>query len=241
MVIQKVLEIRGEQPRIGGRKLYKLLSGELQQPEVKVGRDKFFSLLSEAGLLIKRKRKHVSTTNSHHRFYTYNNLLKNKLLSRSQQAYVADITYLRTQQGFVYLFLLTDAYSRKIVGWNLSNSLGIDGGLSALKMAIKHTNHPEGLIHHSDRGIQYCSNGYVKLLKKHKIQISMTEENHCYENGLAERVNGILKEDFLLDAVWPDYVTARKAVAHAVETYNNRRPHWSLGLQVPSVVHQKAG
>lgn len=241
MVVSKVLEIRRDQPRLGGKKLYWLLSQDLRAAGIRIGRDKFFAVLSEANLLVRRRKKFVKTTHSRHPFYTYKNQLGARLISRPQQAYVADITYLRTLRGFVYLFLLTDAYSRKIVGWHLSPSLGIDGGLAALRMAIRDTKKPQGLIHHSDRGIQYCSKAYVKLLTKHKVQISMTEQNHCYENALAERVNGILKQEFLLDALWPHYRAARKAVKQAVSTYNDKRPHWSLDLRIPSQVHQRTG
>lgn len=242
MIISKVLDIRREQPRIGGRKLYSLLGDDFRTKGIGVGRDRFFALLSEAGLLVKRRRKYVRTTHSHHRFHTYKNLLSGRSLNCAGQAYVSDITYLRTGSGFVYLFLLTDAYSRKIVGWHLSQSLGIEGGIRALKMALRDPSTPRaGLVHHSDRGIQYCSGAYTGLLKKHRVQISMTEQNHCYENSMAERVNGILKQEFLLDAEWPDYRSAKKAVSHAVKTYNEKRPHWSLGLRIPAQVHRMVG
>lgn len=159
-----------------------------------MGRDKFFTLLGKHGLLLKRRRRYARTTDSVHPFRVYKNLLKDKQLTRFNECWVADITYLRTRKGFVYLFLLTDAYSRKIVGWSLGDNLGIEGGLIAMKMALKQRDKRLPLIHHSDRGIQYCSKAYVKLLRKNKVCISMTEDNHCYENALAERVNGILKQ-----------------------------------------------
>jgi transposase InsO family protein len=137
------------------------------------------------------------------------------------------------------LFLITDAYSRKIVGWDLSNSLAIEGGLKALKMALRQRKGSNALIHHSDRGIQYCATDYVKKLNKHHVDISMTEENHCYENSLAERVNGILKDEFLLDSTFKNFDQAFRAVAQAVKTYNELRPHWSLDLKTPNEVHLK--
>lgn len=239
-VIDKVRTLRQEQPFIGSKKLYYLLNDFLRSSDFKLGRDGFHRLLRDHGLLIKRKRKYVSTTNSYHRFHTYGNLLRSRVIYRPEQAYVSDITYLRTWQGFVYLFLITDAYSRKIVGWNLSKSLGIEGGIKALKMALKNTKDTKGLIHHSDRGIQYCSREYTKLLKQKKVSISMTEENHCYENSLAERVNGILKQEFMLDSEWPDELSARRSVKQSIGIYNSKRPHWSLKLKTPQQVHEAA-
>lgn len=166
--------------------------------------------------------------------------MKNKTLTAPNQAFVSDITYLRTRGAFVYLFLITDAFSRKIIGWSLSDSLSIEGAIDALKMALKQCKQTKDIIHHSDRGIQYCSHAYVALLKKHKMMISMTEENHCYENAMAERVNGILKEDFMLDSEFADWSMALKAVKEAIDSYNTRRPHWSLDLCTPEQIHQAA-
>lgn len=240
-MIQKLVnEIRRFQPRIGGKKLYHLLKDDLHKIDPGLGRDKFFDILRRKKLLVKRKKKRVYTTDSFHRFKVYKNALKNKLLNGPNQAWVSDITYLRIRDGFVYLFLVTDAYSRKIIGWAVSDSLSIEGAVKALKMAIKQCETTDGVIHHSDRGIQYCSNAYIDLLKKSNILISMTEENHCYENSQAERVNGILKEEFLLDTEFVDKATAMKAVAQAIETYNVYRPHWSLMLSTPEQVHQAA-
>ncbi|WP_367652328.1 IS3 family transposase [Sphingobacterium sp. BN32] len=239
-VIAKVRTFRQEQPFIGSKKLYYLLNDFLRTSDIKLGRDGFHRLLRDHNLLIKRKRKYVSTTNSYHRFYTYGNLLRDRVINRPEQAYVSDITYLRTRQGFVYLFLLTDAYSRKIMGWNVSRSLGIEGGIKALKMALRNTKDSKVLIHHSDRGIQYCSKEYTRLLKQKKVSISMTEENHCYENSLAERVNGILKQEFMLDSEWPDELSVRRSVEQSIRIYNSKRPHWSLKLKTPQQVHEAA-
>ncbi len=239
IVLELVREIRRRMPRVGGKKLYHMLKGELS-PIGKIGRDKLFDILRRNGLLVERKKSFTRTTNSFHRFYKYKNLLYNRSLTRANECYVSDITYVRTESGFVYLFLITDAFSRKIVGWDLSRSLSIEGGLKSLKKALRGRDKSVPLIHHSDRGIQYCSNDYVKLLRRYKVTVSMTEENHCYENSKAERVNGILKDEFLLDATFKDYAQALRAVKQAVETYNTLRPHWALELKTPDEVHSKS-
>lgn len=240
IVLKLVSGIRRYQPNIGGKKLYHLLKDDLHKVGGGIGRDKFFDILRRHGLLVKRKRKYAYTTDSFHRFRIYKNALKNKSLTAPHQACVSDITYLRIRNSFIYLFVITDAYSRKITGWSLSDSLSIEGGIKALNMAINQCQNTTGLIHHSDRGIQYCSNDYVALLQKHKITISMTEENHCYENAIAERVNGILKQDFLLDEQFENITIAKRAVKEAIDTYNTRRPHWSLKLCTPEQVHNAA-
>lgn len=240
-VIKLVQEVRRIHPRIGGKKLYWMLKADLQQLQGATGRDKFFDILGRNKLLVKRRKKYVKTTESWHYFHKYNNKLKDKLLTGANQAYASDITYLRTRKGFVYLFLQTDVYSRMITGWHLSDSLSIDGAIRALKMTLRQCGgKTEGIIHHSDRGIQYCCKEYVKLLKQHKMQISMTEENHCYENAMAERVNGILKQEYLLDETFADKASALLAVKEAICSYNNHRPHWSLNLLTPRQVHMVA-
>lgn len=240
MVIKLVQEIRRFLPRLGGKKLYKLLKEDLDKLPGTIGRDKFFDILRKHRLLVKKRKKYVTTTDSYHRFYKYKNKLKGRLLTGPNQAFINDITYLRTNEGFVYLFLQTDAYSRMITGWDLSSSLSIEGAIKALRMTIKQCKNIEGSVHHSDRGIQYCSNEYVKILQSHKMEISMTEENHCYENAMAERVNGILKDEFLLDEKFVNKEMALKAVKEAIKNYNTRRPHWSLNLFTPQQIHQVA-
>jgi len=238
VVIKLVQEIRRYQPKIGGKKLYRLLEEDLYRP---TGRDKFFDILRKAGLLVKKKKKYVKTTDSHHHFRRYKNKLKGSFLTGPNQAYVSDITYLRTRHdGFVYLFLQTDAYSRMITGWDVSESLGIEGAIRALKMSHRQWPQSKGVIHHSDRGIQYCCKKYVGLMNKYKMEISMTEENHCYENAIAERVNGILKQEFLLDEKFENKAMAIKAVKQAIDSYNSRRPHWSLNLCTPQQIHKAA-
>lgn len=236
-----VLPYKRLMPRTGGKKLYWILKPEIARSEIKLGRDKFFEILRDRDLLVERKRRYIRTTNSYHRFYTYKNLVRDTTINKPNQVIVSDITYLRIEgMKFVYLFLITDAYSRKIVGWHLSKSLAIDGAIEALKMALKQCSVTDGLIHHSDRGIQYCSKEYVKLLHENNALISMTEQNHCYENALAERVNGILKDEFLLDEEFANQSMALKAVKQAINTYNNYRPHWSNNLLTPEQLHSAA-
>ena len=230
IILKEVKQIRKRQPKAGGRKLHKMI-------EVSVGRDKLFNLLRENRLLVKRKKKYIHTTNSRHRFKKYNNLIKDKEPTGPEQQYVSDITYLETMEGYRYLSLVTDRYSRKIMGYELSKSLSIEGSLKALRMAIRGVSKPEGLIHHSDRGLQYCSNAYVNLLKRNKIRISMTEDNHVYENALAERVNGILKEELMLGEKLPSYCMAKNMVKEAVKIYNEERLHMAIGYVTPQQKH----
>lgn len=225
---------------MGGKKLYHLLEADIHDIDACMGRDKFFDLLRQRGLLVQRRRKYAVTTQSQHWFRVYKNKLLDFSPSRPHQVWVSDITYVRTRKGFVYLFLITDAYSRKIVGWELNNSLGLEGALQALGRAIRQCPATDGLIHHSDRGFQYCSHEYVKRLQAKGIQISMAATGNCYENAMAERVNGILKGEYGLDEVFADESQARQAVKEGVQAYNEQRPHWSLGLQIPANVHEAA-
>ncbi|MCP4342207.1 MAG: IS3 family transposase [Desulfobulbaceae bacterium] len=240
LALQLVKRERRLQSMIGTRKLMVLLDEELRMVDALIGRDRFFKLLSDNNLLIQRRRRGARTTDSRHMFKVYNNLLKDLELTGPHQAYVSDITYIRTDSGFMYLALIMDAYSRKIVGFDSSDSLEAEGCLRALSMALKAL--PAGFkpIHHSDRGCQYCCKAYVGLLKKHGLEISMTEENHCYENSKAERLNGILKQEYGLGDGFQRKSDAIKAIKQAVLLYNNRRPHVALGYQIPAVVHDVA-
>lgn len=235
-VVSMVKEERKEQSRVGGRKLHEALNPAFKAATLKVGRDYLFDILREQDMLIKPKKTSCRTTFSYHRFYTYKNMVKNMVVNRPNQVWVSDITYIRTVSGFCYLALITDMYSRKIVGYDMSDSLELAGCLRALQKARKAARPAAGLVHHSDRGIQYCSNQYVDELKKHGIQISMTEENHCYENAIAERVNGILKDEFYLDQVFYSLSHARDAVRNAIEIYNSKRLHLSLDYKTPNMV-----
>ena len=190
-------------------------------------------------MLTLRKKYSSRTTNSLHRFYKYHNIIKDFKASRPNQIWVSDITYIRTIKGFCYLALITDAYSRKIVGYDLSNSLELSGCVRALNKALYKAKNIDRLIHHSDRGIQYCSNVYTKILKQHNIAISMTEDNHCYENAMAERINGILKDEFYLDQTFTDVDHAKRATKNAINLYNQVRLHLSLDYKTPNMVYLK--
>lgn len=234
MVVQLVAERRRALPRLGGLKLHHLTKGDLAAMGIKLGRDRFFDVLRAEHLLVERRRSHTRTTNSFHRYRIWPNLIKELAIVRPNQVWVADITYIRCRGGFAYLFLVTDVYSRKIVGWALGETLETSWSLAALRMAIKGAGAPlAGLIHHSDRGVQYCSGDYVNGLKREGIEISMAEAGNPYENAIAERVNGILKDEFLLDRTMEDAETARRAVRQAVDAYNTLRPHRSIGLMMP--------
>ena len=235
-VLELVKEERIEQPRVGTRKLYEALCTLFVLEGLKVGRDKLFDILREHDMLVKRKKASCKTTDSYHRFHKYKNLVKDMEVTAPNQVWVSDITYIRTINGFCYLALVTDMFSRKIVGYDISDSLELAGCLRALKRALRTARHAVGLVHHSDRGIQYCSNQYVDELKKHGIEISMTEENHCYENAIAERVNGILKDEFYLDQCFFNTKSASVATDNAINIYNNKRLHVSLGYKTPNMV-----
>lgn len=235
-VIELVKGERIEQPRVGTRKLYEALQQAFETSGLKVGRDKLFDILREHEMLVKRKKASCKTTDSYHRFHKYKNLVKNMDVTAPNQVWVSDITYIRTVNGFCYLALITDMYSRKIVGYDISDSLELAGCLRALKLALRQARPADGLVHHSDRGIQYCSNQYVSELKKRGILISMTEENHCYENAIAERVNGILKDEFYLDQCFFNTKYACIATKNAIDIYNNKRLHLSLGYKTPNMI-----
>ncbi len=238
IIIAGVRQIREQQPMLGGRKLFYQLHGLFQSHGIKIGRDKFFNLLRKHKLLIRRKKRYARTTDSYHRFRCYKNLIKDLPITSANQVFVADITYIDTLEGFCYLALITDVFSRKIVGYAVSQSLSVEFCIRALRMALKGVAHPEKLIHHSDRGIQYCCSAYVALLKEHKVKISMTEENHVYENALAERVNGILKQEFMLGLKLRSFAIVKELVKQAVWTYNNERLHMAIGYMTPERKYQ---
>lgn len=235
-VIEMVKHERIEQPRMGTRKLLMTLHITFNLLGLKVGRDELYRILRKYDMLVGRKKASCKTTDSHHHFHKYSNLIKDLQITGPNQVWVSDITYIKTYYGFCYLALITDLHSRKIVGYDISNSLELAGCVRALKAAIKEHKPAKGLIHHSDRGAQYCSNAYVKILKDNNCLISMTEENHCYENAVAERVNGILKDEFYLDQSFASLKEAKKATKNAVNIYNNKRLHLSLGYKTPDKV-----
>jgi transposase InsO family protein len=242
LVVNLVKEIRQEQPVTGTRKLYHLLKPQLERHRIKIGRDALFDLLDRYGLLLRYRRRKAITTDSDHPYYKYANLIKD-LPARGikNQLWVSDITYLRIAEGFAYLSLITDAYSRKIVGYCLWETLSAQGTINALQMALKQQQPKKGeLIHHSDRGVQYCCSAYVEQLRLAGAQISMSEKGDPYQNAIAERVNGILKTE-LLEEIFKDYSLAQKEVAVAISTYNYLRPHGSIDNLKPAAVHSGSG
>jgi transposase InsO family protein len=235
VIVELVLEIRRRMPRLGGRKLHYLLRPDLERMGVKLGRDALFELLGAQGLLIEPRRRSTRTTNSFHRFRVWPNLIRELEVSRPDQVWVADLTYLRCLRQFVYLFLVSDLYSRKIVGWALGETLEARWALEALRMALAGAERPvEGLIHHSDRGVQYCCEDYVGVLKKEQARISMAEVGNPYANAVAERICGILKGEFYLDRTFAEPTLARRAALDAIAIYNHERPHTSLRLLTPA-------
>lgn len=242
LVVKQVLLIRKTLPKLGGRKLHHMLQNFMEQHRINMGRDQLFDLLSEQGLLIKKRKRRVSTTNSNHRFRKYPNMTKGLEINRSEQLWVSDITYLSTRQGFVYLSLITDAYSKKIVGYNVENNLATEGCIKALQMALEGRKQCKRLlIHHSDRGIQYCSSAYVELLQSKSVTISMTEKGDPHENAIAERVNGILKDEFNLYQTFRSISHAKSVVKQSVFYYNNHRPHGTCDYLTPQKTEMKEG
>lgn len=240
LVLELVKAERRMQPRIGGRKLLYLIQAEMAKAGVEIGRDRFFELLGENDLLVVRKRVWPKTTNSRHSLPVFRNLVKDLEFSGPNQAWASDLTYIRTEEGFMYASLITDMYSRKIVGYYIGDSLESIGCQKALEKALEGLPADRYPIHHSDRGCQYCCHEYVEMLKGRGLPISMTEEMHCYENAMAERVNGILKQEYEMDATFRTKAHAKKAFEQAVELYNNRRPHLSLDYKTPAEVHRRA-
>jgi len=225
-------------PKLGVRKLYHLLKEELSK--LKVGRDKLFRILGANHMLIEPKRSYHVTTNSHHRFRKHKNLVSNLEIEKPESIWVSDITYVGNRSNPSYLALITDAYSKKIVGYNVSKSLAVEGSMQALKMAIKNRKYKnESLIHHSDRGLQYCSNEYQQLMYKNDIKPSMTEKYDPYENAIAERINGILKQEFNIAKNIRCIELKKKIIKSAIEIYNNKRPHLSNQMLTPIQMHMQ--
>jgi putative transposase len=238
-VKEMVMDIRCQLPRLGTRKLYHLIKPKLEHHTIQIGRDKLFDILREEGLLIIKRRKYTKTTNSKHWMKKYKNLTHNMSLNKPEQLWVADITYLQTKQGHEYLHLITDAYSKQIMGYELSDNLKTSSTLKALRMALRQRKYTHKLIHHSDRGIQYCSYEYTKLLTKNNVQISMTEQYDPYENAVAERVNGILKDEFGLDQIFENNKSLHRQLNQVIKLYNHLRPHLSINMLTPNQAHQQ--
>jgi transposase InsO family protein len=238
LMLELVRAERKHQPRLGVRKVYYLIQVELRAAGVKMGRDRLFKELGKAGMLVQRKPSEwPKTTHFDANLPVFKNLIKRCRASGRNQIWVADITYIRTEHAFMYLALITDKWSRKIVGFHLGETLATCHALKALVMALKGLKHPERPIHHSDRGSQYASHDYVKRVRQSGLKMSMTEKNHSAENALAERVNGILKQEYYLDTNFATQPEARQATAHGINLYNYHRPHTELGLKTPGKVH----
>lgn len=238
VVVNLVTEIRNKMPKLGVRKLYHKLKASLET--IGVGRDKLFDILRANRLLIRPKKQYHITTNSYHRFRKHKNLLENLEITRPEQVFVSDITYVGSRNSPMYLSLVTDAYSKKIMGYNLSTSLAAKGATSALKMAIKNRKYPLfELIHHSDRGIQYCCDLYQKTLAKNSIKCSMTEKYDPYQNAVAERINGILKQEFIGEFNIKDIKIMNALIKNSIQIYNEERPHYSNFLLTPQQMHQQ--
>jgi putative transposase len=240
-IIELVKDERKVQSRLGGRKVLHNIKTKLEKNKASIGRDCFFDILRENNMLISRKKSlYPKTTNSRHVLPVFHNEVKNIDIKTPNTAWCSDITYIRTDEGFMYAAIITDMCSRKIVGAHIGDSLESFGCVCALEKALSDLPSGKFPIHHSDRGTQYCCHEYVNRLKKRDLTISMTEENHCYENAIAERVNGILKQEYELDNTFRTKEHAVYAFYQAINLYNTRRPHMSLNYQYPSEVHKKA-
>jgi putative transposase len=240
LILEQVKNIRQNHRSMGTRKLYEKLQDFLLDNKIKIGRDALFNLLAFNGLLVRKRRRSVSTTMSYHRYHKWPNLIKEYIPTAINQLYVSDITYWRIETGFLYVSLVTDAFSHKIVGYHVANTLETIASRQALEMALKNREgSKEILIHHSDRGIQYCSQEYVQVLQHHRVRISMTETSEPTDNAIAERINGILKEEYLSHYTVKTIKQAKKLLSESVQLYNEDRPHYSIGLLTPNKVHNQ--
>lgn len=238
IIFDLIKQIRKEMPRMGGLKLYKAIKPLLIEKNIKMGRDRFYVFLRKHRLLVPRtKRAHI-TTNSKHHFYKYPNLVKDFVPTAAEQLWVSDITYIKTDGGNAYLALVTDAYSKKIMGYNIDDHMKTSLCIDALQMALKNRKYPkQKLIHHSDRGLQYCNPSYTNFAEINGINISMTQQYDPYENAVAERINGILKQEFGLGKTIVNLKLAKKMVKRAVRIYNSKRMHYSLNFKTPDFAH----
>jgi len=240
-VIELAKVVRLDQYRVGTGKLYDDIKPFLEKEGIKMGRDKVHNCLKKNGLNIKPKKKYKTTTDSKHYFWKYKNRIKNLEITRPEQVFVNDITYIRVRDQFAYLFLVTDAYSKKIMGWSINYTMKVKDGIKAILMAHRNRRFKNEVFHHSDRGIQYCTPSYINYIKKKGMIPSMTEELHVYENAVAERVNGILKGEFDIDNSFASLKEARAVIAQSIYIYNNKRRHLSLHKLTPNFVHFNPG
>lgn len=240
VIVNDVLQQRKIMPRLGTLKLYYLLKPQWQENNIKCGRDKLFNILRDERMLVKKKKNFTKTTNSMHRFKKHPNLIENIKITHSEQVWVSDITYIRAKGGFLYLSLVTDAFSKQIMGYNLADNLKTESSIKALKMALKNRRYPDReLIHHSDRGLQYCSPAYTKVLEDKHIKVSMTNKYDPYENAIAERVNGILKSEFDIDETFTTFKESKKVISNAIDVYNQLRPHLTCNYRTPLQAHKE--
>lgn len=241
LVLRLVAEIREDLPRCGTDKLYFMLQNSFSEHRIKLGRDGLYRLLGKYGLLIRHRRRKPYTTNSNHHYKKYPNLIKGMQLTQAGELWVSDITYIRLNSGFCYLSIITDAYSHKIIGYKLHPTLHSEGAIDALIMAAKDKKRLSHLIHHSDRGIQYCCVEHVRMIEHLGIRLSMTEKGDPYENAIAERINGILKHEHGLKQIFTNYQAAMQAVDEAIKKYNEIRPHDSCDRLTPRMAHEQKG
>lgn len=234
-----ILEVKHQLPKCGGRKIHYLLSDKLQDEGIAIGRDKLFDFLRTENLLSYKRKKYHKTTNSKHWMRKYPNKIKDIDITRPEQVWVADITYLQVKKKHYYLHLITDAYSKKIMGYQLANNMMTIETLKALEKSLNKRIYNEKLIHHSDRGLQYCSREYTQKLKSSAIEISMTENSDPYENAVAERVNGILKDEFGMDSDFENFHSMEKQLKESIAIYNEIRPHLSINLKTPNQAHKQ--
>jgi len=233
-----VQQIRREMPRLGTRKLYYLLKEDFERQRIKIGRDALFAYLKREHLLIRPKKNYTKTTNSKHWLKKHPNLLQTIKAKQPEHIFVSDITYIKSREKTHYLSLVTDAYSRKIMGYHLSDDMSAENVVKAFDMAVKARNSNQKLIHHSDRGLQYCSSVYQKALQRNNTTPSMTDGYDCYQNALAERINGILKNEFLIHKC-NNKKHLNQLIKESIKTYNNKRPHLSLQMKTPNFIHNK--
>lgn len=232
------MRMRMQMPRIGTRKLYHLLKDEFERQGIKIGRDALFDYLRSESMLIRPKKNYLKTTNSKHWLRKHSNLMKDIKASYPEQYFVSDITYIKSRERTHYLSLVTDAFSRKIMGYHLSDDMSAENVVKAMQMAIQNRITDRMLVHHSDRGLQYCSAIYQKELAQHRIKPSMTDGYDCYQNAIAERVNGILKNEFLINQCNTGK-ELKLLIKESIETYNNNRPHLALNMKTPNFIHNK--
>ncbi|HVK96861.1 MAG TPA: IS3 family transposase [Flavisolibacter sp.] len=226
-------------PRLGTRKIHHLIKDELELKQIKFGRDKLFDLMREYNLLIKPQRRYVQTTNSKHWLKKWPNIIKDLPVNAPNEVWVSDITYIKTEEGNCYLNMVTDAFSRKIVGYAVDANMEAENMIKALKMATKQKNTDVLTIHHSDRGLQYCSKEYVQFSEQNNILLSMTEKSDPYENALAERMNRTIKEEFGINRKMKNKQQLEELLKESIDLYNRKRPHLSLKMKTPEEVYQR--